>query len=103
MVNRQSIHDLDAANAIEIVLPIGFAILGGLVASRQPRNALGWLFLGISLANGLPGLTAQYTRFALGTQPGAPFSSWIPWFWMLTDSLVYPAGIALWAMLRHRR
>jgi class 3 adenylate cyclase len=99
IVNRQSIHDLDAANAIEIVLPIGFAILGGLVASRQPGNALGWLFLGISLANAIPGLTAQYTRFALGTQPGAPFSSWIPWFGMLTDSLVYPAGIALWAML----
>jgi len=100
IVNFDAIHDIDQANAIEIVLPIGFAILGALVASRQPRNALGWLFLAISFCNGLPGLTAQYTRFALVTEPGAPFSAWIPWIGYLTSSLVYPAGLALAAILR---
>ena len=100
IVNLEAIHDIDEANAIEIVLPIGFAILGGLVASRQPGNALGWLFLATAFCNGLPGLTAQYTRFALVTEPGAPFSPWIPWVGYLTASLVYPAGLALAAILR---
>jgi len=100
IVNFPAIHDIDEANAIEIVLPIGFAILGGLVASREPGNALGWLFLATAFCNGLPGLTAQYTRFALVTEPGAPFSPWIPWIGYLTSSLVYPAGLALAAILR---
>ncbi len=100
IVNLDAIHDVDEANAIEIVLPIGFAILGGLVASRQPGNALGWLFLAISFCNGLPGLTSQYTRFALVTEPGAPFSPWISWIGYVTASLVYPAGLALAAIIR---
>jgi class 3 adenylate cyclase len=100
IVNHEAIQDIDEANAIEIVLPIGFAILGGLAASRQPGNALGWLFLAISFCNGLPGLTSQYTRFALVTEGGAPFSPWIPWVGYLMASLVYPAGLALAAILR---
>ena len=32
---------------------IGSAVVGGLVASRQPRNAIGWLFCGIAVAGSL--------------------------------------------------
>jgi class 3 adenylate cyclase len=99
VINRDSIHNADQANVIEIVLPISFALLGALVASQQPRNLLGWLFLAISFANGLPGLTEQYARYALVTAPGAPFTPWIAWVGNLSDSLVYPAGLALMAML----
>jgi class 3 adenylate cyclase len=98
-LNRESIHDIDQANLIEIVLPIGLAFVGGLVASRLPANPLGWVFLAISLANAIPGATIQYTRYALVTQPGVPFSAWIPWFGNLTDSVVYPAGLATLALL----
>jgi class 3 adenylate cyclase len=98
-LNRESIHGLDEATTIEIVLPIGYAILGALVASRQPRNAMGWLFLAIALANAIPGLTTQYSRYALVTDPGAPFTPWIPWFGYMTSSLVYPAGLAPIALL----
>jgi class 3 adenylate cyclase len=98
-LNRATIHSLDEASLVEIILPIGFAILGGLVASRFPGNALGWLFLAISFANGLPGLTEQYTRFALVTHPGSPFTPWIPWIGDLTDSAVYPAGLAAVTLL----
>jgi class 3 adenylate cyclase len=98
-LNRASIHDIDQANLIEIVLPIGFAFVGGLVASRLPTNPLGWVFLAISLANAIPGTTIQYTRYALVTYPGTPFSAWIPWFGNLTDSIVYPAGLATLALL----
>jgi class 3 adenylate cyclase len=99
IINRDSIHSPGEANAIQIVLPIGFSILGALVVSTQPRNALGWIFLAIALASGLPGVTGQYTRFAQITQPGAPFSPWVPWVGQLTDVLAYPAGLAALAML----
>jgi class 3 adenylate cyclase len=98
-LNRESIHDLDQANLIEIVLPIGFALVGGLVAARLPSNPLGWVFLAISLASALPGATIQYTRYTLFTDPGAPFSAWIPWFGNLANSVVYPAGLATFALL----
>ena len=99
IVNRGSIETLDQASPIETVLPIGYAILGGLVASRQPRNAAGWLFLAIAFANAIPGATTQYTRFALITNPDAPFSPWVPWFGYLLGTLVYPAGLAPIALL----
>lgn len=54
--NRASIGNLTDANAIEIVLPIGYATLGALVASRQPRNAMGWLLLAIGVAAGVTGV-----------------------------------------------
>src|SRR5436190_1201019 len=98
-LNRASIHSLDDANSIEIILPIGFALVGGLVASRLPANPLGWIFLAISLANAIPGTAIQYTRYAVLTQPGAPFSPWIPWFGSLADTTVYPAGLAALALL----
>src|SRR6266480_3903876 len=70
-LNRASIRNIDEANLIEIVLPIGFALVGGLVASRLPTNPLGWVFLAISLANAIPGTALQYTLYALVTAPGA--------------------------------
>ena len=38
---------------------IGSAAVGGLVASRHPRNAIGWLFCGIALAGSLMILTGE--------------------------------------------
>jgi class 3 adenylate cyclase len=98
-LNRASIQTLDEANAIEIVLPIGYAILGGLVGSRKPANALGWLFLAIALGNALPGLTTQYGRYASLTNAQIPFTPWIPWLGYQASSLVYPAGLAPIALM----
>jgi len=99
IVNRESIHDPEQANVIAIVLPVGFAFLGGLVASRQPGNVLGWLFLAIAICNSLPGLVYQYARFAMVTNTDAPFSAWIPWVGSLADSLVYPSGLAVFGLM----
>jgi class 3 adenylate cyclase len=99
VLNWESIRSLYEADAIEIVVPLSWAVLGGLVASRQPRNAMGWLFLAIALANAIPGATIQYARYAVVTAPEAPFSPWIPWFGYVCGALVYPAGLAPIAML----
>jgi len=99
LLNLPTIRDANDANLIEIVLSLSFAVLGGLVASRQQRNALGWVFLALALLNSLPGVTRQYTRYALLTQPGAPFTPWITWVGDLASILVYPAGLAVLAFL----
>jgi class 3 adenylate cyclase len=98
-VNRASIGSLYQANAVEIVLPIGYATLGALVASRQPRNALGWVLLAIGLFTAIPGVATQYTRYALITEQQAPFTAWIPWSGFVASTLVYPAGLAPAALL----
>ena len=99
VLNRDSIRSLYEANAIEIIVPITWAVLGALVASRQPRNVIGWLFLAIALANAVPGATTQYARYAVVTAPEAPLSAWLPWFGYMCGALVYPAGLAPIAML----
>jgi hypothetical protein len=75
VLNREFIVDLESANVLEIVLPLGFAILGGMVASRQPGNALGWAFLTLSLCQAIPGPTDQYTLYALSTNRAGPAKS----------------------------
>lgn len=99
LLNLQTIHDPEKANLIQIVLPVSFALLGALVASRQPGNTLGWVFLVLAPLLAISGVTRQYTRYALVTQPGAPFTAWIPWVGEFVAPLVYPAGLAVLAFL----
>jgi class 3 adenylate cyclase len=99
LVNIASIHNPDDANAVELVLSVSFAILGALVASRQPTNPFGWVFLSIALLTAFGGIAWQYTRYALITSPGAPFTAWIPWAGQLLSTGVYPAGLATLAFL----
>jgi class 3 adenylate cyclase len=98
-INRASIQTLDETAAAEIVLPVGFGILGALVASREARNATGWIFLAMALAMAFNGVTAQYTRYALVTDPQAPFTPWIPWLGSIALTLVYPGGLGPIALL----
>jgi hypothetical protein len=61
-----------------------FSVVGAIIASRQPRNAIGWIFCSIGLVVSLNGLTGGYTEYQLagGADPGsltetaAWFSSW---------------------------
>jgi hypothetical protein len=51
------------------VLP--FPVMGALIASRQPRNAVGWIMLGIGATVGLSALLNTYSHFALAVRPGS--------------------------------
>jgi len=55
-----------------IFLPGTFAFqtVGALIAARQPRNPVGWLFLASSLAAWLGGFAESYWRYALLVRPG---------------------------------
>jgi hypothetical protein len=42
-----------AADLIISAITLAFSAVGALVASRQPRNPIGWMFLGVALSAGL--------------------------------------------------
>lgn len=49
-------QEVELPQGIAAALVIGFAIVGALVASRQPRNAIGWTFCGIGVTGSLMSL-----------------------------------------------
>jgi membrane protein CcdC involved in cytochrome C biogenesis len=50
---------------------IGAPILGGLIASRLPRNPYGWLWLGFGLGLAAQSLAMSYEAYALVVEPGS--------------------------------
>ena len=56
------------------VLFVAFATVGALVASRWPRNAVGWLFCWLGLSFSMVGASEEYALYALATEPGS-----LPW------------------------
>src|SRR5258708_2064517 len=76
-----------------IPLTVAYAIAGGLIAGRQPRNPIGWLFLFISSDTGLTALADAYAGHHL---PGWAAAAWLQTW---SSYLSYPAGFPLLLML----
>jgi hypothetical protein len=69
-----------------VMSTVTFQALGVLIAVRQPRNRIGWIFCAIGVLNGLWLLTSQYAIHALiterGSLPGAAVAAWLSsWIW----------------------
>jgi signal transduction histidine kinase len=100
VANRRHLPDLDAADPIAIILPLGFAAVGGLVAARRRHNPIGWLFLAIALFTGLQGVGDQYVRYAVLTHPGSlPGAIWVLWATGSSTPLLFPSGIVAVTLL----
>jgi hypothetical protein len=84
----------------------GYAVVGALVAARQPRNAVGWLLLAVGLTSGLDGVADGLLRSDL--LGGSAFLAWYrQWGWyawlsilLLFLPLAFPDGRLLTG---HRR
>ncbi len=93
---------VDAVFTLATVLT--FSVVGAIVASRQPRNAIGWIFCGIGLVVSLNSLTGGYAEYRLsgGSSPGslaetaAWFASWSWTLWLYVPTtfllLLFPDG-----------
>ena len=78
--------------------------VGALIASRQPKNPIGWLFVGLGMESGLQLLAEEYAIYALvarpGSLPGGLVVAWVQnWIWMLAVGpfmtflpLLFPSG-----------
>src|SRR5829696_7001171 len=68
-----------------------FSLVGAIIASRQPRNAIGWIFCGVGLVMGINSLAGGYAEYRLSGGYGpwslAETAAWFAsWSWTI---LVY--------------
>ena len=83
-----------------VPLAAGLPVIGALVTTHQPRNAIAWIFLGVGFASGLAVFTYNYGRYALVTNPGGlPFgiaAVWLgAWVWLLGFTPMVTFGLLL--------
>ena len=81
---------LNGADADAVSFPLAMtasAVVGGLVASRRPKNPVGWFFLGSAACFALVGVANGYATYGLltapGALPGARAMAWpLSWLWV---------------------
>jgi signal transduction histidine kinase len=101
-------HRLSAAltgwdDVFGLVTDLALPVVGFVLASRQPGNRIGWLFLGAGLALGLRAFAHHYALHALaaapGSLPGGRAAMWVSnWIWLIPLAmlafvfLLFPTG-----------
>ena len=88
----------DPTVALSILIILIYIALGGVLASRQPENPIGWLFIASGTGLLLGGATTEWSKFALATHPGGlPFGIWAAWLntWVFITVGSVPMILAL--------
>jgi signal transduction histidine kinase len=73
------------------LVSVAFGTVGALVASRHPRNPIGWLFLAMGLTS-VGGLADGYATYALsrpGSLPGGQWAAWTADFFISSPGLLF--------------
>jgi hypothetical protein len=97
------LNDYDLRRLAFLVAEATAALVGGLIASRRPRNPVGWLIIGHALCFSLGEFSRQYTIYGLLTDPGSlplarvmaspPYWAWYPGLVLISLlSLYFPNG-----------
>ena len=90
--------DAPASSILGSVVSGVFASVGLLLACRRPRNAIGWIFLGITLSMALQFALGRYALYA-ATRPGAPPGGLVAAALALTGWVFLISGLALLLLL----
>ena len=98
VLNRSAIHSFDQADPTDVIVPIGYAVIGALLAARRARNPIGWIFLGIAITGGLSGLSTEYV-FRNWHVHRLPLVAWVGWTHDWLAWLAFPAGLATFFFL----
>jgi signal transduction histidine kinase len=85
-LNHTSFPAFVRDHAFTIVFALVFPFTGALIASRHPRNPVGWLMIAAPLFAAVQSVADAYARHALvvspGSLPGGAVASWIyAWAW----------------------
>jgi signal transduction histidine kinase len=102
IMNGSALRNVDLAGAfLQAVVPsLAIAVVGGLIASRQPHNPIGWLLLYGAIASAFQGLAGQYAVHTLVVDKGSlPAVEWVVWLTSTLGSAVYPGAVALIVLL----
>jgi hypothetical protein len=99
-VRNHDLTDLDAEFGPDRFF-VAYAVAGTVLASRQRRNPVGWLLLGIGLVTALRALAGEYARYALAGphQPGHPGGVWAAWYVGWSLNVLFPAGMLTYMLL----
>jgi hypothetical protein len=75
-----------------ILLAVGFAVVGLLVATREPTNSVGWLLLTAAVAFGLQGPAEVLLRSSEGyaADVAAWYTEWAFYVWLCCAGLLLP-------------
>jgi hypothetical protein len=75
-----------------ILLAVGFAVVGLLVALREPGNSVGWLLLAAAVAFGLqgPAQTVFFNTDGFAASVAAWYSEWAFYVWLCCAGLLLP-------------
>jgi hypothetical protein len=65
--------DLGVGGLVGGVLFLAFPLVGALIASRRPKNAVGWLCLAVGLLWALSGVFDYYSYYGAATPGSVPF------------------------------
>jgi hypothetical protein len=57
----------DASVVANLITLLPFSVVGAIIASRHPRNAIGWLFCSVGVTVGLNSFAGDYTEFWLAS------------------------------------
>src|SRR5215207_3088279 len=81
----------DSSVGANLVTLLTFSVVGAIIASRHPRNTIGWLFCSVGVTIGLNSFAGDYAEFWLasgfGTSSLGETAAWFSsWLWIL---LVY--------------
>ena len=97
-----SVGDADSV-VLELANVLTFSVVGAIVASRHPRNPIGWIFCTVGLVTGLDALALGYAEFWLasgwGSRSFGETAAWFgTWAWLVETValtfllLLFPAG-----------
>jgi signal transduction histidine kinase len=81
--------EAEVVNAVlSLVTVLTFSVVGAIVASRHPRNTIGWLFCSVGLVVGLSALAGGYAEYWLASGSGSrtlgETAAWFrSWSWIL--------------------
>ena len=82
-VMLQTLNGTANLGSAPLLAALAFAVVGGLVASRQPRNPVGWLLVAVALCITVQLVGESYARYALitapGSLPGGLYAVWTQW------------------------
>jgi hypothetical protein len=100
-INRHAPEVWEVADPWMSVGAVAYSLVGLLLATRRPNNALGWLFLGIGLLSQAASLSGHWAVYALETHPSSAGGAHALWLQIalgtisLTPSyplLLFPSG-----------
>jgi hypothetical protein len=78
----------DASVVANLVTLLTFSVVGAIIASRRPRNTIGWLFCSVGVTIGLNSFAGDYAEYWLVSGSGmkslAETAAWFSsWAWIL--------------------